>query len=60
MDTTKAEAENHASVLANQCGLPQTVYRNADSGGWWHTNALAPLLQKAEVTVTVLPSRYFS
>ena len=60
MDTSLQTAQNSAVPMADQCGLPQTIYRNADSGGWWHTNALAPLLQKSEVSVTVLPVRYFS
>lgn len=60
MDTSLQTAQNSAVWMADQCGLPQTIYRNADSGGWWHTNALAPLLQKSEVSVTVLPVRYFS
>lgn len=59
LNTTIAEAEAHASICASQCGLPQTIYRNADSSGWWHTNALAPLLNKAELHMTVLPARYF-
>lgn len=60
MDTSLQTAQNSAVRMADKCGLPQTIYRNADSGGWWHTNALAPLLQKSEVSVTVLPVRYFS
>lgn len=60
MDTNLQAAQDSAVRVADQCGLPQTIYRNADSGGWWHTNALAPLLQKSEVSVTVLPFRYFN
>ena len=58
-DTKIDEAERHAREVADQCGLPQTLYRNSDSSGWWHTNALATLLGKAEIFMTVLPTRYF-
>lgn len=45
---------------ADLSGLPQTVYRDGDSCGWWHTNALADRLRKAQLMLTVLPARYFS
>ena len=60
METSVHEAISHAEGIANSSMLPQTVYRNEDSGGWWHTNALAPLLAKAELNVTILPVRYFN
>lgn len=59
METSIAQAQHAAERMANTSGLPQTVYRNADSGGWWHTNALAPLLANSEKFVTVLPDRFF-
>ncbi len=59
LDTTLPEAELHAAHVATTIGLPQTVFRNADSGGWWHTNPMASLLANAELSVTVLPATYF-
>lgn len=59
METTKLEAEQAASRMANMSGLPQTVYRNENSGGWWHINSLAPILGRADVYITVLPINFF-
>lgn len=59
MDTTIEQAQYAAEGMANASGLPQTVYRNANSGGWWHTNALAPVLARSEMFTTVLPDRFF-
>ena len=50
----------HAAQVANDYGLPQTVYRNSDTSGWSHTNALANLLSSASVFVTTLPKNYFT
>lgn len=58
-DLSLASATAYAETAADQYGLPQTVYRNETSGGWWHTNALANLLRTAQLHVTVLPERYF-
>lgn len=59
-DTSLASATVHAETMADDTGLPQTVYRNENSGGWWHTNSLADLLRNADVFMTALPKRYFS
>ena len=39
--------------------MPQTVYRDSESGGWWHIHPDANRLHKAEVHVTFLPANYF-
>lgn len=44
---------------ADKHGLPMTVYRTADTYGWAYTNPLSRVLYKAEVFVTILPSRFF-
>lgn len=49
----------YAESMADKFCLPQTIFRNDDTGGWWHTNSLASVLQSSEVYVTVLPERYF-
>ncbi len=49
-----------ATLCADQCQLPQTVFKTADTCGWWHTNPYAKCLEKAEKFVSVLPARYFS
>jgi hypothetical protein len=54
------DAVEHAGRSADSSGLPQTVFTSASSGGWWHTNTFAACLQRAQMTVTVLPVRYFS
>ena len=61
-DTSKHEAIEHAHATANESMLPQTVYRDRDSGGWWHINFAARRLEQrgCELLVTVLPRRYFS
>lgn len=58
-DTKQAEAIDAATRAATSIGLPQTVYRNADSAGWWHTNPFARLLDRAELALTMLPANYF-
>lgn len=58
-DCKLSEAIDYATRAADTSGLPQTVYRNETSGGWWHTNFAAPLLDRAELSVTMLPARYF-
>lgn len=58
-DTGLATALASAAVCADRTELPQTVYRNETSGGWWHTNALAPVLARSELSQTVLPGTYF-
>lgn len=58
-DTRPEEAVEHAKAASDQYGLPQTVYSNEDSGGWWHTNALANLLHASKMLVTILPGNYF-
>lgn len=58
-DTKQEEAVAHATMCSDKFGMPQTVYKNADSGGWWHTNAFARLLERAQVFVTMLPENYY-
>ena len=58
-ETTVKEAESSARRMADKAMLPQTIFRNTETNGWWHTNPLAPVLNKSEVVVTVLPARYF-
>lgn len=58
-ETTLMSAINHATRAADKFMLPQTVYRNAESAGWGHTNPLSRLLEKAELALTVLPERFF-
>lgn len=50
-----------AEISADTSGLPQTVFRTPDTGGWTNTNALASILNQrnCEVFVTMLPRRYF-
>lgn len=60
LDTSLSEAILCARSGSEASQLPQTVYRNADSGGWWHTNAFARILAGAELSVTILPPRYFA
>lgn len=59
LDTSLLVAKLHAKRSADEFCLPQTIFRTAESGGWWHTNSLARVLDKAEVFATILPARYF-
>lgn len=59
-ETSMETAVMTAEAAANESCLPQTVYLNADTAGWWHTNAFASILSRGAVAVTVLPSRYFT
>lgn len=54
------DAVRHAERCADSSSLPQTVFTNAASGGWWHTNTFASCLQHAQLSVTVLPAHFFS
>lgn len=58
-DTKPEEAVEHAKAASDQYGLPQTVYSNADSGGWWHTHPYAKLLHGSKMLVTILPENFF-
>jgi len=51
-----------AQRAADSFGLPQTVYKTADTYGWAHTNALANLLSSpgTQVHMTALPFCYFT
>jgi len=60
LDVRLESAVACAMAAADRIGLPQTVYRDADSGGWWHTNSLAPRLERAELHATYLPANYFT
>lgn len=57
-DTTLDEACRCAEAFADKELMPQTVYRNAESGGWWHTNPFASFLGRSEVFCTYLGKRY--
>lgn len=61
IETSKREAIEAAKAAADASSLPQTVFRDADSCGWWHTNSLANRLHgaKTKVFATYLPSNYF-
>jgi len=59
LDTSVLAAKLRAAISANESMLPQTIFRTADTAGWWHTNCFSRLLGKAEVFATILPSRYF-
>lgn len=48
-----------AMRVADEHGLPMTVYRTADTHGWAYTNTIARVLHKAEMFVTILPTRFF-
>jgi len=55
-------ARSDAQRAADTFGLPQTVYKTANTYGWTNTNALANLLSDpgTQVDMTVLPFRYFT
>ncbi len=61
-DTKQQEAITFAEQAADQHGIAETVYRNKESGGWWATNALSPVLslRGCETFVTILPRNYFA
>jgi hypothetical protein len=59
LDTSLLVAKLHAARSADEFCLPQTIFRTAETSGWWHTNSLARVLDKAEVFATILPARYF-
>lgn len=59
-ETTQDEAVAAAKRASDEYALPQTVFKNEDTCGWWHTNPLSTALKGAQVVMTVLPSRYFS
>jgi len=58
-DTTKNEAVLSSMMDADRYGLPQTVFHNADTSGWSHTNPYASVLKKSTLWYTVLPNRFF-
>lgn len=58
-DTRLHEAMAAADRFSTQGSMPQTVYRDDESGGWWHIHAFAQRLNKAEVHTTFLPANYF-
>ncbi|GEM_PF-5119841 len=59
-DTSLDQAVDHALRCSTAHGLPQTVFRDRDSCGWWHTHSLAIRLNLAEQALTVLPANYFT
>jgi hypothetical protein len=58
-DFPQESAVARAASVASESAIPQTVYSNQTSGGWWHTNFLANLLRDSTVFVTMLPINYF-
>lgn len=56
------EGISTATRLADSTGLPQTVYKTADTCGWTNTCFISRVLAQPETQVhlTVLPARYFS
>lgn len=52
-------AELYAIRTANNCGIPQTVFRSTHADVWQHTNLFAAILVGAETFITILPSKYF-
>ncbi|MDO8278162.1 MAG: hypothetical protein Q7T63_08555 [Burkholderiaceae bacterium] len=58
-DTRLDQAMAAAELFSTRVSLPQTVYRNTESGGWWHTNPYSPRLHTAEVHISILPANYF-
>jgi hypothetical protein len=59
IDTSLLAAKLYAKRGADSSSLPQTIFRTADTAGWWHTHCHARVLEKAEVFATILPARYF-
>lgn len=57
---TIKEANQIAQHAADQFGLPQTVFKTADTYGWANTNPMSNNLRGAKVFATWLPSNYFS
>ena len=45
-ETTVKEAESSARRMADKAMLPQTIFRNTETNGWWHTNPLARIFHK--------------
>lgn len=59
IETKVESAIDAAGRAADSFGLPQTVYKDADSCGYWHIHAFARRLEKAEIVLTMLPTYYF-
>jgi len=59
--TSLASAIHSAEQAANESMLPQTVFMDSQSHGWWHTwNGARRIERAAKLHVTVLPAKYFS
>jgi hypothetical protein len=54
------EAMASARLAADQCLLPQTVFRTINKNQWRHAHPLCRLHERIEQRVTVLPLNYFS
>ncbi len=56
------EALGIAQRAADTCGLPQTLYRDADTAGWTSLEPTCSRLNRpgTELALTVLPTRYWS
>jgi hypothetical protein len=57
-DGSLLAARLKAMYVADDCGIPQTVFCN-DIAGWMHTNPFDRVLKRSEVFETILPHRYF-
>lgn len=60
VDTFPLESAIESAIhTADKLWLPQTVYRNQETCGWYHTNSSATVLGRSEVHATFLPKCYF-
>lgn len=59
IETTQEHAMRAALQTADKTGISQTVFRNADTCGWWYTHPFATVLGRSELFVTILPERWF-
>lgn len=57
--TSRLVAEMYAARKADECGIPQTIFKNEWTAGWWHTNPFASVLSRSKIFITILPARYF-
>lgn len=58
-EITVDETIASARLTADQCFLPQTVFRKLYNNHWWHAHPLCRLHERIELHVTVLPLNYF-
>jgi hypothetical protein len=58
-EMTVDEAMASARLAADQCLLPQTVFRKINKNQWWHAHPLCRLHERIEQRFTVLPLNCF-